>query len=940
MVFRATILCSVLLCTAPDSGTADDRLNFFEKQIRPVLVEHCYKCHSTDARNIRGGLLLDSRTGWEVGGDSGPAVVPGKPDESLLVSALKHESFEMPPEKRLAEGVIRDFERWIRDGAVDPRQGRAVERESIDLLAGREFWSFRPLQRPPVPTLSDWGHSEIDAFIEERFAAEQLSPSGDVSADQMVRRLFFTLIGLPPTPDDIRQFRTQWRKDADLAIASMTEQLLASPRYGERWGRHWLDVTRFAESSGGGRSLMFPEAWRFRDYVIRSFNDDKPFDQLIREHIAGDLLPAESDDEYNQQICGTAYLTLGPINYELQDKELLRMEVIDEQVDTMGRSFLGLTLGCARCHDHKFDPIPTREYYALAGIFLSTQSLVPGNVSGQVKVALRDRHYEEQLTAWKSRRDELSAQIKEIRRKTGLEIENRKGIDPDELRGVVIDDQNAELKGNWSKSTSVAPFVAGHYRYASPGTPEVSAAFRAILPDSGRYTVRVSFSPAENRASQARVIIHHADGVSETDLNQKKASPDLVFASVGTFPFTAERPAVVVIDASASSGGVVIADAVQFLKADSQTDGGIDEAERTRLEAQLPKLQETLDIHSRKKPSPPMTLSVMDQKEPADGHVHIRGAVRNRGERVPRGFLSVATPAVDESGLAAPAVIDGNASGRLELADWIASPRNPLTARVYVNRVWMHLIGAGLVRTPDNFGQTGVLPTHPEMLDYLAATFITDDDWSTKRLIRRIVNSRVFRLSAEPTSDSDPENLFLTRGFRRQLDAEALRDGVLQISGGLDLGVTSGRTITEVSKYDGNYDHASGNINIRSVYLPFLRNAIAESLNVFDTANPNVVSGRRTLTVLPGQALYLMNSPFIADQAKRTARHFLATRNAAPADQHDMIEEATLLTLGRSPTPEERELFSEVLDSTSSHEGAWTMIFHGLFGSIDFRFVD
>jgi len=943
MFRHRAILFLIAVCAvfAPESS-ADDRLTFFEKRIRPVLVEQCNKCHAKGARNIRGGLLLDSRDGWTAGGDSGPAIIPGDPDDSLLLSALRHESFEMPPDKRLPESVIADFEQWIRDGAIDPREGETLTKQSIDLVEGRQFWSFRPVRQPTVPgPESDWAATPIDRFVQAKLEEKGRTPAPDATAAQILRRLSFGLTGLPPRPAEIQQFEKAWQVDPAQAIEFTTDKLLASPRYGERWGRHWLDVARFAESSGGGRSLMFPDAWRFRDYAIRSFNTDKPFDQLIREHIAGDLLPSKSDDQFNDQLCGSAYLALGAVNYELQDKELLQMEVVDEQIDTIGRSFLGLTLGCARCHDHKFDPIPTREYYALAGIFRSTQSLVPGNVSGQVKTGLRDKAWAAQMASWKNEKATLVQQIKRIQLETGVQTTKAKNIDPATLPGIVQDDTAAEVSGNWKKSTSAAPFLGATYLYSNSGAGNGAVRYTIKVPSSGEYQVQVSYSPAGNRASRACISIQHADGTSDVFLNQKETPPEQVFAAVGKYSFNADEPATVVVDAAKSVGGVVVADAVRLLQVDSLPTGSSDKEERALLLAELTELQKRLDKHGKSKPAQPVTLSVKDQKEPADGHVHIRGGIRNKGDIVPRGFLSVASPVVDDSGIVAAADISAGDSGRRELAEWIASPDNPLTARVYVNRVWMHLIGEGLVRTPDNFGVTGTPPTHPQLLDYLAATFISDDNWSTKSLIRRIVTSRIFRMSSQSIdNDQDPENQLLSRAFRRQLDAEALRDGILQISDQLDLTVTSGRTISKISTYDGNYDHNSGSPNIRSVYVPFLRNAILETLDVFDTANPNIVSGRRNLTVLPGQALYMMNSPFVADQAMQAAEKFLSQQTDTTDNTHDMIEQATMLVLGRIPTEGERTVLSALLSGDGTEQQTWTAVFHALFGSIDFRFVD
>ena len=346
-------------------------IEFFESKVRPLLIQHCLECHGATESKVRGGLRLTSRDEMIKGGDSGAAIVPGKPDESLLIESVHYDLYEMPPTGKLPEEKIAILEKWVEMGAPDPRnpaeQGKT---EAIDLEQAKNFWAFQPVasRSPVIAGDAAWARNEIDQYLLEAMQKRDLHPVADADRYTLVRRVYLTLTGLPPSLDQIEDFVSSYHSIED-DLADLIDELLASKQYGERWGRHWLDVARFAESSGGGRSLMFPLAWRYRDYVIDSFNADKPFDQFIREQIAGDLLSFDNQSQRNQQVVATGFLALGPTNYEQQDKELLRMEVVDEQIDTVGRAFLGMTLGCARCHDHKFDPIPTRDYYALAGIF-------------------------------------------------------------------------------------------------------------------------------------------------------------------------------------------------------------------------------------------------------------------------------------------------------------------------------------------------------------------------------------------------------------------------------------------------------------------------------------------------------------------------------------------------------------------------------------------
>ncbi|MEQ9411360.1 MAG: DUF1553 domain-containing protein [Fuerstiella sp.] len=938
------VIAVVILGT---SASADDRMDFFEAKIRPVLIEHCYQCHSADAKNVRGGLLLDSRKGVEAGGESGAVVIPGMPNDSLLLSAMKHESYEMPPDRKLPANVIADFEKWIRDGAVDPRTGGVtVERRTVDVREGREFWSFRPVTRPEIPsTESDWPKTEIDRFVLAEMQDNGLTPVADAAAHEVLRRLSFALSGLPPSPDAVRSFAAEWAVDPDAAVAAAVDELLASENFGERWGRHWLDVTRFAESSGGGRSLMFPEAWRFRDYVIRSFNNDKPFDQLVREHIAGDLLPAETAAQHDDQVTGVGYLTLGPTNYEQQDKELLRMEVVDEQIDTLGRTFLGLTLGCARCHDHKFDPIPTADYYALAGIFRSTKTLLPGNVSSYVTTALRDGFDPSALQTWEAKDKDLKSRLAALKKSLKLTgATDLRGVIPSSLPGIVIDDSKAVFEGEWVASSSVPVYVGQGYQHDAQLKSGRRVRFETQVPKSGAYRVRFAYSPSSNRSSNVPVVVQHAGGTATVAVNQQiRPAVDGLFTELGVFEFMADQKASVSVDAAAAGPGVVIVDAVQFVPADHQSSAPPDQAsveEARRLTQQLQQLEKVAQEHARKKPVRPVAMGVRDEDEPADWHIHVRGGIRQLGPIVPRGFVTVAMPA-DENGEVPPVRISSGESGRRELAEWVASPTNPLTTRVFVNRVWQHLIGEGLVRTPDNFGKMGQRPTHPELLDYLAFTFVQDDHWSIKRLIRRIAVSRVFRLSSSGNLGADPDNRLLSRGFRRRLEAEALRDAILQISGQLDTEQNGGRTIARLSTYDNGYDHARHSRVLRSVYVPWFRNSMLEFFDVFDVANPNLVAGRRNVSTLPSQGLYLLNSPFVLEQSQLAASHFLATESADSAAADGMLERACLLTLGRRPAPEEAGILLSFVQAPGADPvDAWTAVFQALFASVDFRYLD
>ena len=969
LLFVGWLATSTLMANEPEFSSQD--LEFFENDIRPLLVAHCLKCHGDDAKKIRGGLLLNSRASMLKGGESGPAVVPGNPAESLLIKAVHYDEFEMPPKGQLPPESISKLEQWIEKGAPDPRRsdGNSTNRE-IDIQEGRKFWAFQPrkhVQPPNVSNGADWIRTDIDRFVLQKLTSAGIAPNSDADRTVMIRRAYMALVGLAPTPEQIDGFVTDPRPFGT-AFGSIVDKLLASPHFGERWGRHWLDVARFAESSGGGRSLMFKDAWRYRDYIVSTYNKDKPFDQFVREQLAGDLLPHDSGAQRSEQLTATGFLALGPINYEQQNKSLLRMEVVDEQVDTVGRAFLAMTLGCARCHDHKFDPIPTSDYYAIAGIFGSTKSLVDGNVSSHVTQRLPlPKAEQDVLDDYKRRLAELTKKAKRAKAdvtRLGGKLHSdetasrKKSVPLDTLRGNVVDSIDGKVVGKWTHSTAIAKFVGEDYIHnegSEPGSCRVVYAPRFAV--GGKYEVRLAYSAGGNRASNVPVTVLHQDGQETVLINQSQTPPiDGLFVSLGTFRFEADNAASVTIG-SKGADGIVIADAVQFLPADSsndlsppaRTDVAVDDSNKARefaiettelaaAEARHKKIDEELKELKKDAPPPaPVVMSVEDAAETKDGHIHIRGSFDNLGPVVRRGYLSVACEPDSAS-----ADIAAGSSGRLELANWIASPDNPLTARVYVNRVWRQLFGRGLVATVDSFGSMGEEPSHPELLDHLAERFIADG-WSTKRLIRRLMLSRVFQLSSTLNSHAvaiDDQNRLLWRANRRRLDAEVLRDAILQASGSLDLS-PGGLTIRKLSAYDLGYEFKTVR---RSVYVPTFRNSMMPFLEIFDVANPNLVTGDRNTTTLATQALFMMNSPFVIDESRKLAERLLAEKFA---DEADRVQAAYRRLLGRFPTPDEAQLAENYLSQFEPDDRnlddrleAWSSFCHGLFACVDFRYVE
>jgi hypothetical protein len=792
-------------------------VEFFEKRIRPVLVKNCYSCHSGSAKKVEAGFVLDTRAGLLKGGQSGPAIMPGDDNDSLLMEAIRYEGLEMPPTGKLPDEVIADFATWIRMGAPDPRTG-PVRQGPINYAEARKYWAFQPPKKhaPPIVQDAAWPRGEIDQFVLAGMEKNDLRPVDDADRHTLLRRVSFALTGLPPTAEQISAFS----KDASPeALAQVIDKLLESPQFGERWGRHWLDVARYGESTGQERNRPYPHAWRYRDYVIDSFNKDKPYDQFIREQIAGDLLPAKDAAERNEHLIATGFLAIGVKGLNERNREVYLMDIVDDQIDASTRAVIGLTVACARCHDHKFDPIPTTDYYAMAGIFRST----------------------------------------------------------DVLAGVVP--QRAAKKGGAIKPELMTLSAVG----------PVSAEVRQ------EQQKKIVALEADLREAQAELRKLQSGGKPKEELSPKKA-------------------------------------AKQKKKAAKQARNAI-----ARAEDEVQRLQDELaDLRRGGPKSSDQAMGVEDGERPNDCQVCIRGEVSDRGPSVPRGFVTV-------MGQAKPNISPG-ASGRLELARWFTSRQNPLTARVAVNRIWHHLFGTGLVPTTDNFGAMSEPPSHPELLDTLAIQFM-DDGWSVKKMIRRIMLSRVYQLSSqhhEANFEADPENRYLWRMSRHRLEAEAIRDAILSASGQLDLKRPAGSSVTQLGDREIGQNRdlsalASG-ARYRSVYLPIIRQAMPDSLSLFDAADPSLVVGARDATTVATQALYLLNSPFVSEQAQKMAERLLGEREL---DDPGRIALAYRLALSRLPTKEEVERsISFVREYPASQPGpAWAALCQALFASAEFRYA-
>lgn len=954
----ATLATAMLVAAALASAleASDPDYAFFESRIRPLFEENCIKCHGP--KKQKGGLRLDYRDGWEMGGDSGPAIVPGDLAKSRVIHAVRYEDadFQMPPKNKLSARQIADLEEWVALGAPDPRTARpgslARKKQSgLSVEEGRAFWSFQPPAKTEPPSLGDSHEtlSAIDRFIRAKLEENGLSPNVPATRSDLVRRAYFTLIGLPPTPEQIDTFLADDRPDA---FARLVDALLQSPHFGERWGRHWLDVARFAESSGGGRTLLFKDAWRYRDYVIESFNADTPFDQFIKEQLAGDLLPYDTPAQRSRHLTATAFLALGPTNYEQQDKQLLRYDVIDEQIDTVGKAFLGMTLGCARCHDHKFDPVPTADYYALAGIFKSTRTLFnyTDNVARWVDTPLP---LEGEAAAELAATLAANAAIKPRLdlKKAKLNVLSQASVEPPEpglpkqtrqFPGIVLDDRSAEIQGDWLFSQFSQNYLGeGYLHDGNSDKGKKSLTFETTIPVMGRYEVRLAYSHLNNRSTRTPVTIEHAHGKTTVIVNQQQAPSEYGrFHSLGTFEFGQNAASRVRISTNGTDGYVVV-DAVQWFLVEDKAESESPEREASlvALKDEIKSLETELKPIAKKLKARPIAMSVKEDPEPSDSAIRIRGIESRKGRVVPRGFLQVAT--FDD----AP-TIPVTTSGRAQLAEWIASPHNPLTSRVIANRIWAWLFGKGIVRSVDNLGTTGERPSHPELLDYLAHEF-QENGWSIKSMIRQIVLSETWQQATSPSPDAlekDPSNRLLTHYPKRRLDAEQLRDAMLATNGQLDLKLL-GPNIEGASEINANstaaqtteYNYTFKDTR-RSVYTPAFRVNRHELFELFDFGNANFSIGQRNTSTVALQALYMLNNPFVIEQSRHAAEKLLRD----VSDPRQRIDNTFRATLGRGPTDNERTLVTRFLKDGLSSDSVeeWSSVFQTLFGSIDFRYLN
>jgi cytochrome c553 len=931
MKFAARTL-PVLLAAAPLAAQSVDPLEFFEKSIRPVLVEKCQVCHNAKLKT--SGLDLSSAAGFVQGGSSGPIVSADRPERSKLLEVIGYEErLKMPPTGKLSDEQIANLTAWVKLGAPWPgaEKVEAARRPSgvIDFTPEQKsFWAFQPVQDPPPPAVKNesWVRTPVDRFILARLEEKALNPAPPADKLTLLRRVTYDLTGLPPTVKEIDDFLAD---DSPQAFERVVDRLLASPRYGERWGRHWLDVARYADSTGNDEDHRYPYAWRYRDYVIEAFNSDLPYDQFIREQVAGDLLPPKDPTAglNRRGIVATGFLALGPKALAQQDKKKMLYDVYDEQVDVLSKAFLGLTVACARCHDHKFDPIRSKDYYSLISIFASTRSFEEAEphvskllYTPLVPEKLYDDFKRHRLEIIYKHLD-VDEALAEYLEKHAVDLNTR-------LADYMVAAREIEENGagalTLASERHLDPAVLGKWAaYLKTTDParEHLAEWRNASKDQWR---QVAAAYQERALKQLNDWI---DSQKKFRERVRESAKDRVMP-VKARQFSRETNAFV-FEVFYDEGG-------PFAVSEQDQEAVLPPEGLTKvrtLRAELKQLEETAP------PEPDMACAVQEG-EVVDQKVFIRGDYNSPGQDAPKAFPAIV------AGEDQPSI--GSGSGRPELAKWLASPENPLTARVMVNRIWQWHFGEGIVSTASNFGRMGGRPSHPELLDYLARRFV-ESGWSVKQMHRLILNSSAYRMSSETTeakAQEDPENLLLSRFSRRRLDVEEIRDGLLAIDGSLNFEM--GGTLQ--SGFGTDSENSNDRLSIdpttvkrRMVYLPLRRSNLPTLLNLFDFGDATIPLDKRPLTNVAPQALFMMNSEFVAERARDVAQSLL---NAKDLSDSARIERAYLRTLNRRPGAEELDSGLTYLTGLKSRFAsisdldAWQSLCRILIASNEFVYVD
>lgn len=948
MIRQPLLLLSLVIL--PFGMKASEELEFFEKKIRPVLAEKCFRCHAADAEKLKGGLQLDHREHLLVGGETGPAIEPGDVEKSLLIESIRYgnEDLQMPPKEKLSAEIVKDFETWIAAGAAWPeesvplRDGSADEDEFDLQKRFNEHWSWRPVRKPDLPEVgdSDWSTWGADQFILEGIEEAGLRTAPEAEARVWLRRVHFDLVGLPPSKEEVAAFLEDPSEEVRERVV---DELLASPHFGEKWARHWMDLVRYADTYGHEFDYPISGAHEYRDYLIRAFNEDVPYDLLAKEHIAGDLLSEprrHPDEKFNESVLGTAFWYLHEATHAPTDVLGNEADIMDNQIDVFGKTFVGLTISCARCHDHKFDAISTKDYYAMtAYLHASARQEVVVDVGQERKVLL------EHLREEKAKADALLG-----RKEPTVEPES-------ELRAGekrYEDFSDGAIPGGWS-TTGEAFAGSGSARgvrfeeanpLTVPGTVDsgVFGPKQVGILRSPTFTIETNQIHILTRAlkSDIRLIIDNYQmstfqpllfkGTLHKNLDTKGEFRWISLAG----DLRKYRGHKAYLEFADRGDGAIVIDEIRF------SDGGAPPVPPHRANG---KVAESIPgnvmavvkkgaARQQKLPAPRFAVA-MAEGTPEAAHVYVRGSHRSLGEEVPARFLEV---------------LGGEPGNRLDLADAVVDPSNPLTSRVIVNRLWHHLFGRGIVSTVDDFGPMGRPASHPELLDWLASDFV-ENGWSLKHTIRSIVLSSTYRQASEPHPELDqellakvdPGNELLSRMPVRRLTGEAIRDSVLAVSGRFDPKMHGAPIPTHRTEFmTGRGGRKSGPLDgagRRSIYGAVYRNFLSPFMLTFDVPSPFGPKGRRSVSNVPAQALVMMNDPFVIEQSRTWAQQVLAES----LSEQEKVDQMFLSALGREPSASEwyrlQSWLAEEKSRGAETTDTWANLAHVILNMKEFIFI-
>ena len=937
LIRQICLVVSIFSLTVESSwggGQTQNPEEFFEFRIRPILVKKCYSCHS---EMVSSGLRVDSRQSLLRGGSLGPAIVPGKPKESLLLQAVNHshQHLRMPLGEKLHEQEILDLSRWVQMGAPWPKTQPSIQLKPTGQKftiteKDRDYWAFKPVQHPTLPKVTNtrWSKSPIDLFILARLENEGLSPTEPATKRELVRRLSFDLIGLPPTPEEVDAFL---KDDSPQAWRNLVNRLLESPHYGERWGRHWLDIARYSEDDVHGPTghSEYLNAWRYRDWVIQAFNQDMPFDLFVKAQIAGDLLQRPDREKL---LPGTGFLGLG-VWYYGSGRPQNRADERFDRIDVISRGFLGLTVGCARCHDHKYDPIAFKDYWALDGIVAST--IYQEYPLAAPKAVETYRAHQKKVTA-------LETSIKDFLNKQSIQLSEMLAW---QTSRYLVATWKQLKSPNLSRSELAQTngideeLFKGWFRYLTEGKRDhpYLLAWDKLRERGG--TLEEAQKVATDFQALALAILSEKRLIDDRNriiVESNKPKDDLTTAIYLPNGFRADVYCSICeltlepIDREKYILWLDLFGDTDLTNSFMKLEFGLFRLQGKKLESYLEgewKIHlETLRTRLKglKNSSPPEYAYIhgmTDSPHPNDSRIHLRGNPYDLGEKTPRRFLTVLSPDQPKP--------YRTGSGRLQLAQAIAS--HPLTVRVMVNRIWQNHFGHGIVRTPSNFGRLGTPPTHPELLEYLADRFI-QNHYSIKALHREILLSATYQQSSQHSEVhyvKDPENQLLWRFNRRRLDAEALRDSILSIAGTLDSSV--GGISVNLSKDERR----------RTVYGQVKRSKLNNMLALFDFPDPSLSSQQRSITNIPSQKLFFLNSNLMWNQSE-----FLANRISKQGSSvtSQTIQEAYRVVFGRQASTEEIGLAKNFIenghDQVSHQSGTFQQFLQILLSSNEFLFVD